>query len=269
MTALTLNRQTLFKLMVVTAMVFLLFGCANKKLAKGEVNDPYQAFNRQMYSFNRGIDTIFIKPIAGVYHFAVPQPVRRGVTNFFSNINDINVTINKVLQFKIHDAVRSAVRFAMNSTVGVGGLFDVASHTGLYKHRADFGLTLARYGMTESPYLVLPFLGPGTVRDQAGFFVDWYLSPWAYLNDEKWLYSLLALKIINTRANLLDEGMYVDYAAMDEYTFVRDIYLQRREALIKGINADADAEEWEDWEEWEGVEPEPEPVDSQLDVEEL
>lgn len=232
----------------VTLSVIVLTGCATNSATR-HPQDPLEPLNREIYSFNRGVDTIFIEPVAALYHKLVPPQVRAGVTNFFSNVNDVNVMANQVLQGKIPDAMHSATRLALNTTVGVGGLFDVASGRGLYKMRQDFGTTLAFYGIKESPYLVLPFLGPSTIRDTAGLVVDFYLSPYGYV--EEWVFWYSAgLLYLNTRSNLLEELVFVDYAAMDSYAFVRDIYLQRRNALI---NNTQESNEWENgkWDDWE------------------
>lgn len=246
--------------------VIVLAGCASNRTVDRHPEDPLEPLNREIFSFNRGVDTIFFKPVAGIYYKFIPSQARHGVTNFFSNVNDINVTANEILQFKMGDAVQTAVRFVMNSTVGIAGLFDVASKVGLYKKRADFGTTLAFYGMKKSPYLVLPLLGPSTMRDTVGIAVDWYLSPYAYVNEDI-VFWALGLNLLNQRTNLLEEVSYVDYAAMDDYTFVRDIYLQRRNALINNTqNAndwDSSESTWNDWEvEWSkevapGVETQP------------
>ncbi len=232
----------------------LLTACASSsKVTEKHPEDPFERLNREMYTLNKGLDTIVFKPIASIYYVATPAIVRKGVTNFFSNVGDITVFANKVLQLKIHDAVRTAARFGMNSTFGIGGVFDIASEAGLYKMRADFGLTLAHYGMKRSPFLMLPVLGPSTMRDTAGFVADWFLSPWAYI-DHDILYIAGAIDLVNIRANLLDDQYYFDYAAMDEYSFIRDIYLQRRNALIAGQDAQAPGqwgEEYDDWDDWE------------------
>jgi phospholipid-binding lipoprotein MlaA len=225
----------------------VLTGCATGPTAHPE--DPLEPLNREIYSFNRGVDAIVIEPAAGIYHKFIPPQVRAAVTNFFSNVNDVNVVANQVLQGKIPDAMHSATRLALNTTIGVGGLFDVASSTGLYKMRADFGTTLAFYGVKKSPYLVLPFLGPSTIRDSAGLVVDFYLSPYGYV--EEWVFwYAVGLNYLNQRSNLLEELVFVDYAAMDSYAFVRDIYLQRRNALINGTQ---ETNEWENgkWDDWE------------------
>ncbi len=259
--------------------IVLLTACASSsKVTEKHPEDPFESVNREIFTLNQGLDKFIFKPVASAYYMVVPPPVRKGVTNFFSNIGDITVFANKVLQFKIHDAVRTAARFGMNSTFGAAGLFDVASEAGLYKMRADFGLTLAHYGMKKSPYLVLPLIGPTTVRDAGGIVADFFLSPWAYVDGEILFYAGV-LDLVNIRANLLDDQYYFDYAAMDEYSFMRDIYLQRRNALIKGQDEAAPAGDWgenyDDWDDYEATQehdkdlppdvPEPLPVQDMIE----
>jgi phospholipid-binding lipoprotein MlaA len=233
----------------VSLAAIILTGCASKG-ADRHPEDPFEPVNRQIYSLNRGVDKFLFAPVAGIYHKLLPAPVRASVTNFFSNINDINVTANQILQFKLADAFQSSTRFVINSTIGIGGLFDVASKNGVYKQRQDFGTTLAHYGWKESTYLVLPLLGATTIRDGIGLGVDWYLSPYAYI-DEWQMWTALGIDLINLRSNMLEEVVYVDYVSMDSYTFVRDIYLGRRNALINNIQntSEWDNAKWEDWEE--------------------
>jgi phospholipid-binding lipoprotein MlaA len=232
----------------ISLAAIVLTGCASKG-ADRHPDDPFEPVNRQIYSLNRGVDTFVFKPVAGVYHKFIPPQVRGGVTNFFSNINDINVTANQILQFKLADAFQSSARFVINTTIGIGGLFDIATKNGVYKKREDFGTTLAHYGWKKSAYLVLPLLGPTTIRDGIGLGVDWYLSPYAYI-EESLMWPLVGLDLINLRSNMLEEVVYVDYVSMDSYTFVRDIYLGRRNALINNTQgvSDWDNAKWEDWE---------------------
>lgn len=233
----------------VSLAAIVLTGCASKGPERHE-QDPIEPLNRQIYSFNRGVDKFVFAPVAGVYHKFLPAQVRRSVTNFFSNVNDINVTANQLLQFKFADAFQSSTRFVLNTTIGLGGLFDVATRNGVYKTRQDFGTTLAFYGWKKSTYLVLPILGPTTVRDGIGLGVDFYLSPYAYI-DEWLMWTTMGLNVLNLRSNLLEEVVYVDYVSMDSYTFVRDIYLGRRDALIqnKQYSSEWDNGKWDNWEE--------------------
>lgn len=238
--------------LLLAAALTLPTGCSSKRMKSPNPDDPFEGLNREIYAFNTGADKFLVKPIAAVYHFILPEPLRQSVTNFFSNVDDITVAANKVLQLEIHDAVRVSMRFLMNTTVGVGGLVDVASHAGLYKQHGDFGLTLARWGMKHSPYIMVPFVGPTTLRDGVGFLVDFWLTPWPYIEPEWVAWATYGLATINLRSNLLDDEAYFNYAAMDGYALMRDVYLQRRNNLIakqgnKNTGWEEEPNEWDDW----------------------
>nr|WP_186147908.1 VacJ family lipoprotein [Burkholderia gladioli] len=173
-----------------------------------------------------------LKPVAKGYQWAVPQPVRDSVTNFFSNIGDVYIAANNLVQLRIADGVGDIMRVVINTVFGVGGLFDVATVAKLPKHTADFGLTMGHYGVPSGPYVVLPFLGPSTVRDTAGLAVDYAGNPLTYVSPDALSWSLFGVNLINTRANLLGAGDVLDAAAIDKYSFVRNAYLQRRQSLI-------------------------------------
>ncbi|WP_186090316.1 MlaA family lipoprotein [Burkholderia gladioli] len=205
-------------------------GCATVQTpTKG---DPFEGFNRTMYKFNDTVDTYALKPVAKGYQWAVPQPVRDSVTNFFSNIGDVYIAANNLVQLRIADGVGDIMRVVINTVFGVGGLFDVATVAKLPKHTADFGLTMGHYGVPSGPYVVLPFLGPSTVRDTAGLAVDYAGNPLTYVSPDALSWSLFGVNLINTRANLLGAGDVLDAAAIDKYSFVRNAYLQRRQSLI-------------------------------------
>ncbi len=205
-------------------------GCATVQTpTKG---DPIEGFNRTMYKFNDTLDTYALKPAAKGYQWAVPQPVRESVTNFFSNIGDVYIAANNLVQLRITDGVSDIMRVVINTVFGVGGLFDVATVAKLPKHNSDFGVTLGHYGVPAGPYVVLPFLGPSTVRDTAGLAVDYAGNPLTYVNPDSLSWSLFGVNLINTRANLLGAGDVLDAAAIDKYSFVRNAYLQRRQSLI-------------------------------------
>ncbi|KVE36067.1 MlaA family lipoprotein [Burkholderia sp. TSV86] len=214
-----------------------LSGCATVQTpTKG---DPFEGFNRTMYKFNDTVDTYALKPVARGYQWAVPQPVRDSVTNFFSNIGDVYIAANNIVQLKIADGVGDIMRVVINTVFGVGGLFDVATLAKLPKHTNDFGVTLGHYGVPSGPYLVLPFLGSSTVRDTAGLAVDYAGNPLTYVSPNSVSWGLFGLNLVNTRANLLGAGDVLNAAAIDKYSFVRNAYLQRRQLLIGG-NAQAD-----------------------------
>ena len=207
---------------------------AGPALADETVHDPLEGVNRAMFAVNEGLDTVVIKPVAQVYDFAVPLPAKAGVGSFFGNIADIRNVLNNALQGKLADAGNDFGRLLINSTVGIFGLFDVASELGLEKHDEDFGQTLAVWGWTESDFLFLPILGPRTVRDTGGWVVDAYTDPtWYTLRKSVAARNTLeALRFVDVRASLLPSDKVVEEAALDKYAYVRDAYLQRRRNLI-------------------------------------
>ena len=161
-----------------------------------------------------------------------PQPVRDSVTNFFSNIGDVYIAANNLLQLKITDGVEDIMRIVINTVFGVGGLFDVATLAKLPKHDNDLGLTLGHYGVPPGPYLVLPLFGPSTVRDAVGSIGNYYVNPLSYIDPRGLSWALYGLNIVNTRANLLNASDVLEGAALDKYSFVRNAYLQRRQYLL-------------------------------------
>lgn len=209
--------------------VFLVTGCATN----GVKRDPLEPINRVVYSFNDIADKAVIKPVATIYQDAVPSPVRTGVTNFFSNMGDVLVIFNDVLQFKFDQAASDTTRLLTNTTFGILGIFDVASGWDLEKHDEDFGQTLGHWGVGSGPYLVLPLLGPSTLRDSAGLFlVDNHVDPVLAIEPAPDRNATIVLKTINSRANLLGVSKVLDEAALDPYSFLRDGYLQRRRSLV-------------------------------------
>ena len=197
-------------------------------------HDPLEGFNRAMFAVNEGLDTVLIKPVAQAYDFAVPLPAKAGVGSFFGNIADIRNVLNNALQGKLANAGNDFGRLLINSTVGIFGLFDVASELGLEKHDEDFGQTLAVWGWTESDFLFLPILGPRTLRDTGGWVVDAYTDPTWYTLQKSVAArnTLVALRFVDVRASLLPSDKVVEEAALDKYAYVRDAYLQRRRNLI-------------------------------------
>ncbi|WP_396330527.1 VacJ family lipoprotein [Burkholderia anthina] len=219
------------------AAVAALSGCATVQTpTKG---DPLEGFNRTMYTFNDTVDTYALKPVAKGYQYVVPQPVRESVTNFFSNIGDVYIAANNIVQLRIADGVGDIMRVVINTVFGVGGLFDVATIAKLPKHTADFGITMGRYGVPSGPYLVLPLLGPSTLRDTAGLGVDYVGNPLTYVKPDGLSWGLFGVNLVNARANLLGAGDVLDAAALDKYSFVRNAYLQRRQMLIDNARGEA------------------------------
>ncbi|NRO96407.1 VacJ family lipoprotein [Paraburkholderia sp. NMBU_R16] len=216
--------------------VAMLAGCASVQTPTP--GDPLESVNRGVFKFNDTLDTYALKPVAKGYQQVVPEPVRRSVTNFFSNIGDVYIAANELLQLKIADGVGDIMRVTINTLFGVGGLFDVATLAKLPKHAADFGITLGHYGVPSGPYLVLPLLGPSTVRDATGLVVDYYGNPLTYVQPSSVSWALYGLNLVNTRANLLTTVDVLSGAALDKYSFVRNAYLQRRRFLITGGDGD-------------------------------
>lgn len=194
--------------------------------------DPYENYNRHAYRFNTAIDKVIIRPVARVYQAVVPAPIAKGVTNFFINLNNVPTVINDVLQAQLRQAASDSLRFIVNTTVGIGGLFDVATEMNIPRNYEDFGLTLASWGYTSSNFLVLPILGPNTVRDAIGTPVNYATAPYAYFQPDYILYSTEGLNITSQRARYLKFDSVIAQA-YDPYIFERDAYLQRRNYLIK------------------------------------
>ncbi|WP_454826463.1 MlaA family lipoprotein [Paraburkholderia xenovorans] len=215
------------KLAVVTA---LLTGCTTVQTPTR--GDPLEGLNRTMFTVNDKLDQYALKPVAKGYVWATPQPVRDSVTNFFSNIGDVYIAANNLLQLKITDGVEDIMRIVINTVFGVGGLFDVATLARLPKHDNDLGLTLGHYGVPAGPYLVLPLFGPSTVRDAVGSIGNYYINPLSYVDPAGLSWALYGLNVVNTRANLLGASDVLEGAALDKYSFVRNAYLQRRQYLL-------------------------------------
>lgn len=203
---------------------------ASSPVAAPKEVDPWQGFNRKMFAFNDTIDKYLLRPVAVGYKAVMPDPLEKGVTNIFSNVLEVPSIINGVLQADVGGAAHDTGRLLVNTTLGLGGLLDVAKHMNLpADDHEDFGQTLAVWGVGSGPYLVLPFLGPSNVRDGASSPVNWYLDPTTYIEHVPTLNTVKGTSILSTRANLipLEENL-----TGDKYTFIRDVYLQRRAYLI-------------------------------------
>jgi len=210
------------------ALVFALGGCAST----GNPRDPLEPLNRGIYMFNDGVDHLLVKPAAEIYRGVVPEIVRTGVSNFFSNINDVIVALNSLLQGKILQAVSDVGRIAVNTTIGLLGTLDVATQLGLEKHNEDFGQTLGYWGIGDGPYIVLPILGPSSLRDTIGLIGDFKVDPKTYVDPARDRNLLYGLYFVNRRSELLETTRILEVAALDPYEFVRDAYLQRRRNLV-------------------------------------
>ena len=221
--------QQLILGMLIGAAIFL-NGCATTGVTDQQhvVNkaDPYENFNRKMFGFNDTVDDYVAAPISDAYKWITPQFMQTGVTNFFSNLKNINVVINDVLQAKFAQSAHDTGRFALNTTLGLGGIVDVATHVGLEQNDEDFEQTLAVWGVPRGSYLVIPFLGPSTMRGIPGAAFDTAANPASYIGLPVQLISLL-----NTRANAEGSLKFIDEAALDPYVFTRESFLQWRNNL--------------------------------------
>ena len=222
----TMNRTCLWAGLLALA---LLQGCA----VGPNPRDPFEPFNRSVTRFNDGLDEAIVKPVAQAYQNTVPSPVRTGVNNFFGNLSDVWSFVNNVLQARPQEAVDSFMRVSVNTLIGLGGVLDWATPMGIERHSEDFGKTLGRWGVATGPYLVLPVLGPSTVRDAAARVVDAQGDLVMQVDNVPVRNSLYVLRAVDLRANLLRAGEVLDQAALDKYSFTRDAYLQRRGVVIE------------------------------------
>lgn len=206
--------------------VLLLQACAT--VSNPDARDPLESLNRGIFGFNDAVDRAVLKPVATVYRDATPRVMQSGVRNFLNNLEDVWSTFNTAIQFRGKETGDNLGRVMVNSTVGLLGLFDVASDLNIERHPANFGLTLGRWGVKPGPYLVLPILGPSTLRDTAGLPVDFQGSVVGNINDAGVRNTLTVVDIVRTRASYLGPGDVVEGAALDKYSFIRDAYLQRR-----------------------------------------
>ena len=211
-----------------------------------EDRDPLQQLNRKVYELNFEIlDPALIKPIATLYDRLTPRPVRIGISNFFSNLDEIPNAVNSLLQGKIGQAANDTGRFIVNSVFGLGGVFDIATDAGMQPSQGeDFGQTLAVWGVSEGPYLMLPFLGPSTLRDAPSNILDSFLDPFAYNDNYEMRAGIKAIDIVALRAELLGID---DVMSGDKYIFVRDVYLQNREYMIADGAIEDDFDDLEDY----------------------
>jgi phospholipid-binding lipoprotein MlaA len=211
---------------VVLPVLLALQACAS--VAHPDSRDPLESFNRGVFGFNDALDRGVIKPVAGVYKGVTPDWFRKGVGNFFGNIQDVWSAVNNALQLRGQETGDSVGRVMVNTTIGLLGFVDVASDLNIDRHSTDFGMTLGRWGVGAGPYVVLPVLGPFTLREVAALPVDWQGNLVNQVPDEGTHYGLLGLNLINLRATYLSAGDVVEGAALDKYSFTRDAYLQRQ-----------------------------------------
>lgn len=231
--------------------VGVLSGCASS----GNPRDPIEGFNRAVFAFNEGLDSAIVKPVAKGYEAVLPSPIRTGVTNFFANIEDVFIGVNNLLQGKIPEAFNDFGRVAINTTIGLLGVIDIASDAGLEKHEEDFGQTFGRWGVGNGAYVVIPIFGPRTARDTVGLVLDVATDPVSNHRPKRTRDVALVLRLVNDRANLLPADKVVEAAALDKYSYMRDAYLQRRRNLIHDGNPPRDREASADLDQYEPESP--------------
>jgi phospholipid-binding lipoprotein MlaA len=217
-----------------------LAGCAT--LPPGTKPDPrdrFERMNRSIYTFNVKVDHAVLRPTARTYVRIVPQGVRTAISNFMSNLTYTTTILNDFLQGHVRDGASDIGRITINTLFGLAGLFDVATPAGLDRHAADFGQTLGKWGVHSGPYVMLPFLGPSTVRDSIGLLADEYTTPRAYLKDQYVRWGLFTVDLVDHRASLLPEDKYIDQS-FDPYAFLRNAWLQRREYQVHGDQSQND-----------------------------
>ncbi len=218
------------KISLMALLAASLSGCFNAN----NPDDPYENYNRKMYAVNSQLDRFILKPVAKTYNFILPSFAKTGVRNFFTNLNEVPTVGNDVLQANTLWAASDSWRFLINTTIGIGGLFDVATKMNIPHHSQDFGLTLAKWGVEQSPYLIIPVLGPATSRDTFAIPPQIAMSVPTYVNNDWVAYGLPALNIVSKRADLLPTDKVID-EAFDPYIFVRSAYMQRRKAEIEAV----------------------------------
>ncbi len=233
--------------LAVALAALVLGGCAST--ASVDNGDPHEGVNRKFYAFNDTLDKNILEPVAKTYADVTPDPVRDGITNFFDNVSYLNTIANDILQGKGEYFLRDSTRFVVNSTVGLGGLFDPASDLGLTKRSEDLGQTFGTWGAGEGAYLTLPFLGPSSYRDVGAPVMSIFLNPLTYLSAVVTIPAGV-VNAVNARANLLDATRIRDQAALDPYTFVREAWRQQREYEIYDGNPPGDG--FEEYIEGEG-----------------
>lgn len=232
------NRYLRFSILALS--IACVGGCATLG-STGDPRDPFEGFNRHVTSFNDYIDRVLVQPLIKLYKAITPDFLNEAISNFFDNVNDATVIVNDFLQFKFKQMLSDLLRFVLNSTVGIGGLFDVASDNGIPKHHEDYGQTLGVWGFGPGPYLVVPLLGPTTVRDAAARLAlgTWFNSPTSYIGDRTVKLGLMALKYVDYRADNLSAMKLIGEAALDKYEFTKNVYLQHREQMIHDQNGES------------------------------
>jgi len=232
---------------LLAATCIALVGCASlPPNSKKDPRDPWERMNRTTYKVNTALDHAILRPIARGYEKVTPRPVRSSVSNFFDNLTAPVTLGNDLLQLRFKNFAQDTGRFLLNTTVGVGGLFDPATTAGLPKNQSDLGQTFGRWGVGPGPYFVVPLMGPSTVRDGLGSLGDIYMNPLTYVPGryDKYRYSVAAVEVVDTRYRLLPLDKTLD-EAYDPYTLLRNAYLQRREFAITRGNTSMEQQQQE------------------------
>ena len=228
-------------------LAVLLSGCAaqsNNMSDTSDIMDPWEGYNRSVFAFNEGVDKALLKPVSTTYANLVPSFIRTRVTSFFANIEDIPIAANNFLQGNASDGLSDLMRVLVNSTIGIAGLFDVASKVdGLEKNDEDFGQTLAVWGVESGPYVMIPILGPSTARDFPSRLVDIVMNPLSHVEDDEWRTGLLMTDVVDTRANFIPLEDTVRAISPDYYVALRDFYLKRRQNLIENNEGDGGSDQ--------------------------
>jgi phospholipid-binding lipoprotein MlaA len=228
------------KNVLILAAGLVLAGCSALPSGKADPRDPWESFNRTTFKVNDALDRAILRPVARGYVKVTPRFVRTGISNFFANLETVPTLINDVLQGKFRAAGHDTGRFLLNSTLGLGGLLDPATDAGIDKNDEDFGQTLGKWGVKSGPYIMLPLLGPSTVRDGLGRIPDTLSDPSHYLEDDSTRYTITAVEIVDLRASLLDLDEQLNQS-FDRYAFVRNVWMQRREFKVTDGNVEEPA----------------------------
>jgi len=235
-------KQHLVKLSAIflVSCTMALSGCGLFMKKGDNKKDPYESYNRKIFKFNRSLDKAVLRPVAQGYRQVTPDFIEKGVYQFFTNLMETQVLLNDLIQFRLEHAMRAAWRIAINTTVGIGGLFDVAKHVGFPHHDNDLGATFYHWGWRNSNYTITPFFGPGTNRDSLGSTIETFiLTPYRFFHPDTVRYGLAALEMVSRRAHLLKADKALEHA-VDPYVLVRNAYFQKRDKLLKGKHHDPD-----------------------------
>jgi phospholipid-binding lipoprotein MlaA len=227
---------------ILLAGMLLLGGCATTGGGSDDANDPFESYNRSMFKFNDAVDNAVLKPVATAYKDTLPSFIQTGISNFFGNIGDVWTMVNNLLQGKVEYGLNDMMRVAVNTTMGFGGVLDIASEAGIQKHKEDFGQTLGKWGVASGPYVVLPLFGPSTLRDTAALPVNIYGDPWTYTTPVRVRNTGAVIRLVDQRAQLLGASNLLEEIALDRYIFIRSAYLQSRANDVRdGAGSEDDA----------------------------